>query len=462
MFGISILAVYGMLMIGVTLIFTHKATSAESFHVADRRIGAAVAAMSIAATWIWAPSLFTSSEMAYTRGVPGMFWFLVPNVLCLIIFIPFAKKIRRQYPEGITLTGYMAERYNSPKVKAIYSFQLGALAVLSTAVQLLAGGKTMALLTGLPFWSMTLSLAAIAYSYSRFSGIKASVATDVVQLGIILLSGALLVTMSLQLTGGMETVIAGMGSVSGEYTSLTSASGIEVMLSFGLPTAVGLISGPFGDQCFWQRVFSIREDRIGRSFFSAALLFALAPIAMGTVGFLAAGSGFQAADTGMVNFEFVMSLLPGWVLVPFLFMIISGLISTVDSNLCAAASLTTDWMTGEETGNIRTSRRVMLGLLLVSILIANIPGLTVTHLFLFYGTLRASTLLPTIMTLLGKKLSAGGVFAGVLSALCIGLPVFAYGNIANIPALKTAGSLTTVLSSGIVALVASQKEVERE
>ena len=316
MFGIVVLAVYAALMIGVTLIFTRRATNAESFHVADRRIGATSAAMSIAATWIWAPSLFTSSEMAYTKGVPGMTWFLVPNVLCLILFIPFAKRIRKQYPEGITLTGYMTEKYRSPKVKGIYSFQLGALAVLSTAVQLLAGGKTLALLTGLPFWSMTLALAAIAYSYSRFSGIKASVATDVVQLGIILLGGVLLVTLGLRMTGSLQAVQAGLGSVSGEYASLTSASGVEVLLSFGLPTAVGLISGPFGDQCFWQRAFSIREDRIGRSFFGAAILFALVPIAMGTIGFLAAGTGFQATDPGMVNFEFVMSLLPAWVLVP--------------------------------------------------------------------------------------------------------------------------------------------------
>ena len=265
----------------------------------------------------------------------------------------------------------------------------------------------------------------------------------------------------MQLTGGVDTVIAGLGSVTGEYGSLASASGVEVLLSFGLPTAVGLISGPFGDQCFWQRAFSIREDRIGRSFFAAALLFALVPIAMGTVGFLAAGSGFQAADPGMVNFEFAMSLLPDWVLVPFLFMVISGLLSTVDSNLCAAASLTTDWMTGEGAENIRASRRVMLALLLASILIANIPGLTVTHLFLFYGTLRASTLLPTVMTLLGKRLSADGVYAGILTALCVGLPIFACGNLMDIPALKTIGSLTTVLSSGAVALIASRKEVDK-
>src|SRR5699024_7725093 len=102
-----------------------------------------------------------------------------------------------------------------------------------------------------------------------------------------------------------------------------------------------------------------------------------------------------------------------------------------------AASLTTDWMTKEGSENIKVSRTVMLALLGVAILIANIPGLTVTHLFLFYGTLRASTLLPTVMALLGKRLSANGVFAGVLVSLCVGLPVFAYGNIAGVAMAKT-------------------------
>ena len=103
------------------------------------------------------------------------------------------------------------------------------------------------------------------------------------------------------------------------------------------------------------------------------------------------------------------------------------------------------------------SRRVMACLLLVGILVANIPGLTVTHLFLFYCTLRASTLLPTVLTLLGKRLNANGVFAGIVASLCIGLPVFAVGNIWNIAAYKTTGSLLTVLLSGAVALVFSRK-----
>ena len=460
MLGIVVLIIYAALMLGATVIFTKQAKDAESFHVADRRIGAGIGAMSIAATWIWAPALFISAEKAYTSGIPGLFWFLIPNVLCLILFIPFAKRMRAKYPDGITLTGYMAETYRSPKVKGAYAFQMGALAVLSTAVQLLAGGKMIATITGIPFWIVTIALAAIAYSYSRFSGIKASVATDVVQLGIILLGCALIVPWLLSKAGGMPTVIAGLGSITGEYTSLTSETGLAVFLGFGLPTAVGLISGPFGDQCFWQRTFAIRKDRLGRAFFFGALLFGLVPLTMSMVGFAAAGTGFIAKDTSMVNMEFIMSVLPAWVLAPFLMMCLSGLLSTVDSNLCAAASMTTDWqITGklENGDNIKVSRHVMLALLAVSILIANIPGLTVTHLFLFYGTLRASTLLPTVLTLLGKKLSASGVYSGIVASLCVGLPVFAIGNIYNLSAWKTAGSLISVLTSGIVAVLASRK-----
>lgn len=65
------------------------------------------------------------------------------------------------------------------------------------------------------------------------------------------------------------------------------------------------------------------------------------------------------------------------------------------------------------------------------------------------------------MTLLGKKLNANGVFWGIVASLCIGLPIFAVGNIFDLSAWKTIGSLTTVLLSGIVALAASRREAKR-
>ncbi len=451
MCGFIVLLIYTALMLGATFLFSRKSGTAGSFHVADRRLGLFQSAMSIAATWIWAPALFTSAEKAYTTGWPGLFWFLVPNVLCLLVFVPFAQRIRAQMPEGVTVSSYMAEHYRSKRVHGVYLFELSALTVLSTAVQLLAGAKILAAVTGWPFWLLTVVLAAIAFSYSQYSGIRASVLTDSLQMLLMLGCCALLVPLALR-GNGAGSLVKGLARATGEFTRPLDKNGLTVLLSFGLPSAIGLLAAPFGDQCFWQRAFSIRKDKMGKAFRLGALLFAVVPLSMGLLGFVAAGSGFTAADSGMVGFELVQSIFPAWVMLPFLFMLISGLLSTVDSNLCAAASLTSDF-----GGGMKAAKGSMLLVLALAILIANIPGLTVTGLFLVYGALRSTTMLPTVLTLKGKALSARGVFAGVLASLVIGMPIFIVGTITGNAALKTAGSLCAVLLSGVVSLAMSRR-----
>lgn len=93
-YTIMVLAAYAVIMIAATVLMTNKEKSVERFCVGNRNIGWFISALSIAATWIWAPALFTSTENAYTKGFAGLFWFLVPNVLCLIFFIPFASNGR--------------------------------------------------------------------------------------------------------------------------------------------------------------------------------------------------------------------------------------------------------------------------------------------------------------------------------------------------------------------------------
>ena len=418
-YTIMVLAAYAVIMIAATVLMTNKEKSVERFCVGNRNTGWFISALSIAATWIWAPALFTSTENAYTKGFAGLFWFLVPNVLCLIFFIPFARRIRKEMPEGITLSGYMHQKYQSESVKNIYLFQLGALSALSTGVQLLAGSKILSMLTGIPFWIMTIIMAVIAYSYSQFSGIKASILTDSIQMVFMLIASVCFAVFGIKNGGGLQNMFAGIGGYTGECSSLFSAKGIEIFLGFGLPTTVGLISGPFGDQCFWQRAFCVKKNRIGRAFFVGAILFGMVPLSMGILGFVGVGMGY-----------------------------------TVDSNLCAISSLTTDIFKKNTLGKTKIA---MVALLVIGIIVANIPGLTVTHLFLMYGTLRAATLLPTIFTLKGVKLKPEGVVTGIATALIIGLPVFAYGNITGTAVYKTAGSLLTVLLSGTVALIVSRK-----
>lgn len=454
-----VLVAYAVIMLLSTMLMTKKEKSIEGFCVGNRNIGWGISALSIAATWIWAPALFTSTENAYTKGFAGLFWFLVPNVLCLILFIPFAKKIREEMPEGITLSGYMYGKYHSEAVRNTYLFQLSALSVLSTGVQLLAGGKILSMLTGIPFVAMTIIMAVIAFSYSQFSGIKASILTDAVQMVFMLGASIGFAVFGVKNGGGLEMLVTGLGGAAGEAESLFSKRGWEIFLGFGLPTTVGLISGPFGDQCFWQRAFCVKKDRIGRAFLVGALLFSIVPLSMGMLGFIGSGIGHVATDTEIINFELISTLFPAWAVVPFLFMVVSGLLSTIDSNLCAVSSLTTDIFKEKTLGKTKLG---MMALLALGIAVANVPGLTVTHLFLFYGTLRASTLLPTVFTLKGARLTSKGIVIGVVSALVIGLPIFACGTILNSGLYKTLGSLVTVLLSGLATMTVSRLEAKDE
>ena len=64
MFGIFALIICAIVTIGATVAFTRRTNNVEKFNVSDRNIGALLGAVSIAANWVWAPSLFVSAERA--------------------------------------------------------------------------------------------------------------------------------------------------------------------------------------------------------------------------------------------------------------------------------------------------------------------------------------------------------------------------------------------------------------
>ncbi len=454
--GWSIVATYGGLMLLLAWwTGRHDVLSKEQFLVAGRKLGVWGAAFSIAATWIWAPALFIASERAYSQGWVGLFWFTVPNVACLIIFAFFAARMRRLLPEGFTLSHYMRSRY-SKRVQILYGFQLGGLAICSFAVQLLAGGKVISLLCGVPFWSVTFSLAGIALLYSLLNGLRASVVTDFVQMIVILAVSAVVVPWVL-MKSGTQSLLDGLNGPQGDINSLFTGKGAWISYSFGIPVTIGLLAGPFGDQSFWQRAFGIKEKRVAPAFILGALIFAIVPLSLSVLGFVARGSGLETQANEQVNVLAVRHYLPAWVMFPFVFMLLSGLVSTLDSNLCAISSLAGHDLSQSHIADdrriVRYARISMVLLALAGIGLANTPGLKVLYLFLFYGTLRASTLLPTVFSLIWQRLPERAVFYGILMSIGIGLPVFAYGNFTGQTHWAVAGALTTVGVSGLVVMI---------
>lgn len=421
-------------------------------------------AFSMAATWVWAPSMFTAAEKAYTQGFAGVFWFVVPNVLTLILFAFFAKRMRQLRPEGWTFSDYIREKYSNRAHNMFLTESFG-LQICSLAVQLLAGATIFHKVTGLPFVWATIILAAIPLLYSLTNGIRGSIATDFVKMSfiaIVLLLGLPIISSNV----GVGTLLAGLGGINGTHAHLFDATGIAVMLSFGLPTTIGLLSGTFGDQMFWQRVFSVKQHAVKKTMISAAFIFAIVPISLACFGFFAAGAKLDIADTQLVNVGAVINFCPRWFLYLFFLLILSGLISTVDSILCAVSSVAGHDIvqrlkakTGRDYKELTIARIGMVLVAILAIAVANIPGMTITYLFLFYGTLRSSVMLPTIFAIKGRNMTERGIFYGILASLIIGLPIFAIGNLnGNVPMI-VAGSLLTIGLSGVLSRTMKESAV---
>lgn len=447
--GYLTLLLFGAAMILVTWFFTkHKGISGEYFIIADRNVPWWLGAGSIAASWIWAPALFISSQMAYQLGLPGIFWFVAPNIVAIAIYTFLAPKIREKFPQGHTLPEYISAKLEDKNIHKIYFLGYSFYQLMAVAVQLFAGGSLILLLTGMPLEYAMLAMAATVFIYAWVSGFESSVVTDFVQMLLILAGIALIIPAVLGGAGGFGTVLRGLGGIAGTHLDIFDAG---VAFSFGIVTSIGLIAGAISDQQFWQRAFAFKKESIVPGFAAGAILFGIVPIALALLGFIAAapGSGVilsQGTDASMIGVLTVAHYLPGIFLLVFLVMLLAGLASTLDSALSAFSALyAVDTRKFSESNDLATPRKGMVLILVlgfvVALITAHIQGFGLKQLWWIFNAVASALIVPTILSLYWDRLTARGAFLGIAGALAIGLPVFVYGNLVDNNTIIVAAAL---------------------
>jgi urea-proton symporter len=465
--GYWFLAIFGIAMILIVYLFARWRSwnTKEGFLVASRKVGWFIGGSSIAASWIWAPALFVSVQLAYQQGLPGIFWFTFPNIIALALFAFLGPRIRKRMPEGYTLPQYIRYRLQSEKAHKVYLFPYFFYQLMAITVQLFAGGALVSLLTGIPLITIMPILAAIALVYTLISGLEASVVTDFVQIAMIFVIGIIILPLTWSAAGGASAISAGLGGLAG----LRNIFDPGVAFSLGIVTSIGLISGAISDQQYWQRAFAIKKKQIVKAFIFGAIIFGIVPVALSTLGFLGANPALgitlpEGVDVSMIGVQTVASLLPTWAVFLFVLMLLAGLSSTLDSGFSATSSL---WVTDvskakTDKGAIRSARWAMVGVavlgLLVAMAVVYIPQLGLFHLWWIFNTIAATVVVPTILSLYWDRLSAKGVLWGVIVAFVIGLPLFIYANILNNPPLIVGSSLFIIAISTIFCVAIPRKK----
>lgn len=457
--GWLVFLVFAISMIGLVWLATRPHKNKDDHLLAGRNVATLPGAFSIAVSWIWAPAVFVCSQKSYQQGLAGIFWFTVPNILCFFTFAPLALRLRRLMPYGYSMPDFIWKRFggNRPAhlifVTLTLGYELGA--IISNA---LAGGTLMSSLSGMELHTAILGMTLVATSYAIWRAMPASIVTDFIQMSVILLVAFVLVPWVVMNAGGWSIVTSGLTGISGSINVFDP----WIAYSFGIPATLGLISGPVADQMFYQRVMSARYKLVVKTFVVGGLVFGIVPIVLSILGFVAASPemvGVSIHDPQMVSVAVIQHFLPKWTLFLFAFMILCALCSTLDSAYIAVGSIwSIDIFRRYKCPNatdkeiIQTSKKAMLVFALIGTLIAMIPGLKILWVFLIGGALASASLVPTVLALFWKRLTAWGAFWGAFLSFVVGLPISIYANFSENPHLIVLSALLSVVIGLVICL----------
>ena len=334
-------------------------------------------ALSTAATWVWAPAILVSYSQAYNYGLTGVLWFIVPNVLTLIIFGYVASHFVQENGENVTHAIASAHPYQ----KSLHRWVSTLLLLCSTTVQLVGIWTIFCsanitepryLFITHKWFTVFAIIMVIGVSFMK-SGIYSVIMNDRTKYWVVLLCGIALASIAYN-----QWDFIGLGGI--EHPSFW-----KVGVDFGITASIGLLCAPYVDNTFWQRVFCIRKEKRMRVFVKAAIAFAIIPSLFAFTGFFMPTDYFSASN-GIIGCILIVAVL-------------FALAATIDSNLLAMVALWDEEVKKHIKGDHKRHIVIMITLLIAALLCFFCTNLSVTEWFLLYGTARSAIFIPTLLIL---------------------------------------------------------------
>lgn len=406
-----------------------KEENADGYMTAGNKIGFGISAASMTATWIWASSMYASATSGYTYGISGPIHYGLWGALMILFIYPFGKRIRKVAPRAHTLAEVMYARHGrSSQLMLAGSNVVGSL--ISLMSNFIAGGVLISMLSPFNFIQGVLCVAAGVLLYTLWSGFRASVLTDFVQVMAMLGAVAVLVPFIFFAADFPAAFETGAANLSAEQSNFFSS---EAFLNQGAPYIAAVLAYAIGNQTIAQRLFAVREDLIKPTFITATIGYGAMVIGVGMLGVLALYLGFEPTGGDMNNLipEMAASYLPGVLLAVFFIMIIGALSSTADSDLAALSSIMMadvygQNVAGKAKANPKTmllvGRITMVAATALAVIFASLQ-LNILDLLVFVGALWGALVFPVLASFYWGKVTNKAFTTAVLVALAVFIPV---------------------------------------
>ncbi|MEL6917360.1 MAG: sodium/proline symporter [Bacteroidota bacterium] len=452
-----ILSLYFIVLFLIGILASKKVKNISDYYVGGKKVGYWAAAFSARATGESGWLLLGLTGMGAIAGVSA-YWIVIGEVLGVTIsWFYMAKPFKRLTDtyEAITIPDYLESRFRpqSNLLRGIAATALSVFVIIYVSAQIDTTGKAFESLIGINYYTGAIVGFIIVATYIFFGGFLAAVWSDFFQ-GLMMFFGLLLLPLVAWFSlDNRSTLITGLEAIDPKLLNVWGTSddlwiNVFTLLGFAM---IGL--GFLGSPQIYVRFMSIKdENEINKGRWVAIIFTLLTDAAAVTIGllgrylFTATGQDPEAIlGIGGEHVLIVMveQLLPLTLVGVYVAIVLSAIMSTIDSLLIVASSAITrdfyqkifnpkieDYKLGKLSRIVTLMMALFaLGLSLTVAILS--PDRTIFWFVIFGWSGIAATFCPVIiLSLFWKAYSEKGAIASMITGfLCVPFFKFVIQNI---------------------------------
>ena len=162
--------------------------NSEVYSTAGRTISAGLTAADVVSKWTWAATLLQSSNVAWSYGVSGPFWYASGATIQVLLFAILAIEIKRKCPAIHTMLEIVLVRWGVAAHMTFLFFGL-LTCLIVTAMLILGGAATINALTGMSTYAANFMIPVPVMLYTAFGGLKGTYYASFTHTAVIYLVG---------------------------------------------------------------------------------------------------------------------------------------------------------------------------------------------------------------------------------------------------------------------------------
>ncbi|MCO4773606.1 MAG: sodium/proline symporter [Deltaproteobacteria bacterium] len=448
------IVLYAAILLGIGVVASRRMKDIRDYYAAGKKLSFWSVAFSARATGESAWLLLGLTGMGAALGVKA-FWVVAGEVLGVgAAWLLMARRFRRltgpEHYDAVTVPDYLEGRFadTSKRLRTFAALALTVFVTIYVSAQIDATGQAFETFLGWNYYVGAIVGFGVVLVYLVTGGFLAVAWSDVFQGALMFAGLVVLPVVALGGAGGMDGVTAALTAADPNLLSWTGGAGITVLSVAGILSLLLIGLGFLGSPQIFVRFLAIRdENEIAKGATVALVWTVLADagaVCIGLVGrAVLVDSGVDMTSVLGTGGEDVLPRLveatfPSFIVGVYIAIVLSAIMSTVDSLLILASSAAVrDWHQKVRNPDLADdtlvglSRTVTFGLAIAALAIAmgvavSTPDRTIFWFVIFGWSGIAATFCPTmILSLYWKGMTANGALAAMVAGFA-GVPLFKF------------------------------------